>query len=729
MTNNRPFFSTEPDIVVPVAPPDRRIALVIGNGKYAAEWHVLANPPNDAQGVATALSRIGFFGVRADGDDFKVDFAAPGVAALIDLDQKQLRRALAALARVADGVRQAVIYYAGHGIEVAGQNYLIPVDAKLAHVRDAEYELEPLSRALGAITGATGLQLVILDACRNNPFRSRLFSNRDASAGLRGIEPPGTTLVAYAAKHGTFASDGKSGTNSPFAAALLAHIEKPGLEVFDLFREVKDDVLEATSGGQEPHLYGSPGRRREYFVSSSAVASAKSSGDTGASTSSGVTAYNQLQLAAQEWGQLEASGDIARLQSFAQHFPGYYGDLALSRASMLEKQAAERALQAKRAFEVERALEVKRAFEEQEAEEKAVKKTREAQRLAELERVATKRRATAEQLLKDRLAAWKKLRAARSLVELLKIPDQDYELLGVDFATHSLFATTFYTSTDAWNKIDTEMSGGIENSANGNIAFAEALDAAIKPFMDSDGPSQAALRRADILRRALEQVTSTGLSPIRVYFQQMRILSEGISNGTTDAAAERLELGQEARRIIAKNVEFFERRAERARKERLWKGGIAGVAFFAISAGMYWLLGDSLSSTIKAVGIVMLTLLVAFVAEMTLDDDIIGERREKVATALATAALFFSSKPHFLDIAKKFIEAEYQVYAALAFSTVFVSFIAWRIVLLSEFVALAVLVISVAALTALIFHFLQPVPFWAAIVFFTVVAGVVCRIY
>src|SRR5262245_16403 len=256
----RPFHDVppSPQLTTPMA--ERRVALVIGNGRYGAEEKGLANPSNDAKGIAAALTRIGFYGVKGDGDDFAADFAVPGVSPLLDLDQKQLGRALAAMARAADGVRQAVIYYAGHGIEVEGENYLIPIDAKLAHVRDAEFETQPLNRALRTIDGAIGLKLVILDACRNNPFRARLFGNRDASGGLRGIEPPGNMLVAYAAKHGSFASDGKKGSiNSPFAAALLAHIETPGLEVVELFREVKDDVLDATDGAQEPHLYGALG--------------------------------------------------------------------------------------------------------------------------------------------------------------------------------------------------------------------------------------------------------------------------------------------------------------------------------------------------------------------------------------------------------------------------------------------------------------------------------------
>ncbi|UPJ53387.1 SUMF1/EgtB/PvdO family nonheme iron enzyme [Bradyrhizobium sp. 200] len=259
---DRPFHDVLPSILPQV--PDRRIALVIGNGRYL-HANILTNPPNDARGIALSLSRLGFFGVCEAGDDFIVDSKAPGVSALLDLDDRRLGRALAAVERFARGARQAVIYYAGHGIEIDGENYLIPVDAKLAHTTDAKYETKPLTQALGAVQGALGLRLVILDACRNNPFQARLFRNRDTSGGLRSIEPA-NVLVAYSAKHGTVARDGDEGGNSPFTTALLAHIEKPGLAIQDLFAEVHDDVLAATNGVQEPWLYGAFGRRKEYFV-------------------------------------------------------------------------------------------------------------------------------------------------------------------------------------------------------------------------------------------------------------------------------------------------------------------------------------------------------------------------------------------------------------------------------------------------------------------------------
>lgn len=307
----------------------RRLALVIGNANYSSDHDALANPHNDARSIAAALTRIGFTGVRAVGADaFAVDFASPGVEPQLDLNNQRLGRALAALGRAAPGTSQAVIYYAGHGIELNGENYLIPTDANLLHMADAEFETQAASRALRAIEGAVGLRLVILDACRNSPFRTRLFGARDLGSGLRSIEPPGNVLVAYAAKHGTTARDGKEGGNSPFATALLKHIETPGLEVVDLFREVKDDVLEATEHAQEPFLYGSVGRRREYFVPPRETPPAPD------------PALELLTWSRLEWERLAHSGDAEQLRRFAEHAHAYYKHEAEVRIDALREAAA-----------------------------------------------------------------------------------------------------------------------------------------------------------------------------------------------------------------------------------------------------------------------------------------------------------------------------------------------------------------------------------------------------
>jgi len=171
---------------------------------------------------------------------------------------------LAALRRfreLADNAEWAVVYYAGHGIEIDGANYVIPVDAKLAADRDVPDEAVGLSRMLDTVDHAKQLKLIILDACRDNPFLNKMkvaYASRSIGRGLARIEPEGSPLVAYAAKHGQVALDG-TGENSPFVTALVKHMLTPGLEIRKVFGLVRDDVLAATKRQQEPFIYGTLG--------------------------------------------------------------------------------------------------------------------------------------------------------------------------------------------------------------------------------------------------------------------------------------------------------------------------------------------------------------------------------------------------------------------------------------------------------------------------------------
>jgi tetratricopeptide (TPR) repeat protein len=231
-------------------PVPHRIALVIGNSAYA---HVpaLANPANDARAIAATLRRAGFNDV-IERSDLKLD----DLAAVL----KQFGDAAA-------NADWAVIYYAGHGIEVNGTNYVLPVDARLqkaAHVGD---EAMPLDRLLSKVESARKLRLVILDACRNNPFAGKMQRDgrtRSVGRGLARIEPVGGTLIAYAARDGTEAADGE-GRHSPYAEALMQHLEEPGLDIRFLFDKVRDSVLTKTRNEQMPFTYGSLPAERFIF--------------------------------------------------------------------------------------------------------------------------------------------------------------------------------------------------------------------------------------------------------------------------------------------------------------------------------------------------------------------------------------------------------------------------------------------------------------------------------
>jgi uncharacterized caspase-like protein len=225
------------------------VALVIGNGAYR-DVPSLDNPVNDARLIAGAL--------RADGFDVTV---AP------DLDRDGLVDALKTFAVKADAADWAVVYFAGHGIEMGGTNYLIPVDARLLTDRDVELEAVPSGQVMHAIDGAHQLRVVILDACRNNPFADsmkRTGEGRSIGRGLARIEPARGTLVFYAAKEGTIAADG-DGADSPFATALAKHLTEPGIEVDKMFRLVIDDVIDATGNKQEPFMYGSLTGRQDFY--------------------------------------------------------------------------------------------------------------------------------------------------------------------------------------------------------------------------------------------------------------------------------------------------------------------------------------------------------------------------------------------------------------------------------------------------------------------------------
>lgn len=230
-----------------------RVALVIGNGAYTGVAP-LPNPANDAADVAATLTRLGF-----------------DVTPVIDADARSLIDALDRFRGRSANADVALVFYAGHGIEVAGTNYLIPVDARLARERDVVREAVSLSELLGDTAGAR-LRLVILDACRNNPFAERMVPTngfgRSMSRGLApvAVDPPGDdgeVLVALSTAPGEVAEDG-TGRNSPFTTALLEHLEAPGVDVGIMFRRVTDAVLRQTADRQRPWVNAS--LRGEHYL-------------------------------------------------------------------------------------------------------------------------------------------------------------------------------------------------------------------------------------------------------------------------------------------------------------------------------------------------------------------------------------------------------------------------------------------------------------------------------
>jgi uncharacterized caspase-like protein len=228
-----------------IASAEKRVALVIGNSNYEKAAQ-LPNPANDAALIARMFESAGFDNVELRRD----------------LKVGDMRRALREFMDKSREADVAVVYYAGHGIEVDGTNYLVPVDAVLERDADVYDEALTLERVLVSVEPAKQLRLVILDACRDNPFTrsmKRTMTSRAIGRGLAKVEPTSpNTLIAYASKAGSTASDG-DGKNSPFTVALSKHVTKPGLDLRKAFGYVRDDVLKATGNRQEPYVYGSLG--------------------------------------------------------------------------------------------------------------------------------------------------------------------------------------------------------------------------------------------------------------------------------------------------------------------------------------------------------------------------------------------------------------------------------------------------------------------------------------
>jgi caspase domain-containing protein len=290
----------------------KRVALVFGNSAYQNALK-LPNPTKDASSIAQMFRDAGF-----DSVDLQLDLGT--------LDFKRAVRKFEAAAEQAD---VAVIYYAGHAIEIGGTNYLIPVDARLASDRDAEDEAVSLERLVSSAEGAQQLRLIMLDACRDNPFvgtmkRERKAVDRSISTGLGLVVPTSIdTLIAYAAKAGSFAEDG-TGAHSPFAEAILKDLPVPGLDIRLAFGRVRDDVMRATQKRQEPFVYGSLGGGNIALVPAPAVPAAQEgSGD-------GIKADYEL---------VQRIGTKRAWEVFlGTHPTGFYADQAHAQIEALERQ-------------------------------------------------------------------------------------------------------------------------------------------------------------------------------------------------------------------------------------------------------------------------------------------------------------------------------------------------------------------------------------------------------
>jgi uncharacterized caspase-like protein len=280
--------------VIPALAADR-VALVIGNGAYRNAV-ALPNPVRDAASIADLLRRLNFKVVEGE-----------------DLDKASLDAKLREFAELAEGAEVTFVFYAGHGMQVNGKNYLIPVDAKLANSSALDFETVDVDRILNyARAGQDRIAVVLLDACRDNPLSRRFarsfVASRSGSTGV-GLASPDVTggglVIGFATAPGQVASDG-AGMHSPFTAALLRELPAPGIEIQQALTRVKADVYSATKGSQEP--WHNSNLRFEFYLNPAKVA--KPSGDNAVSTPD-----EEL------WRSLAGSQDRAAIELFIRAYP------------------------------------------------------------------------------------------------------------------------------------------------------------------------------------------------------------------------------------------------------------------------------------------------------------------------------------------------------------------------------------------------------------------------
>ncbi len=390
---------------------EKRIALVIGNSTYE-QVPLLSNPVHDATAMSEMFKRAGFDTVMLK----------------LDLKAVEMRRALRDFSDEARDADMAIIYFAGHGIEIQGTNYLVPVDAVLERDVDAYDEAIPLERLLNTMEPARQLRLVILDACRDNPFAKSMkhaVISRLIDRGLARVEPNGlarvepnspNTLVAFAAKAGSTAADGNT-WNSPFTAALVKYLPTPGLDLRKAFGFVRDEVLKVTHNQQEPFIYGSLGGNDVPLVPERPAPPV----DPNAGT------RDDYELAL-------GINAVAAWDSFIKKYPsGFYSDLAKAQREKLtaakaaedarisaEKARAEEAAKAaaREAYEKQKALAEAKAAENKAAENKAAEEAR----LVARKKAAEE--AEAAEAERQRIAAQAAAEAARVKAARAKPADQ-----------------------------------------------------------------------------------------------------------------------------------------------------------------------------------------------------------------------------------------------------------------------------------------------------------------
>jgi Caspase domain len=304
---------------------EKRVALVIGMSQYRY-IPALDNPANDARLIANTLLGLGFTLV--------------GGEAQLDLDKAAFDRAIRSFGDQLQGADVGLFYYAGHGLQVRGTNWLVPTSANPTKEADLDFDLVDAGVVLRQMEGAgTRLNLMILDACRNNPLGGRGL--RAAGGGLAQMQAPEGTLISYATQPGNVALDGADG-DSPYTKALASTLRKPGLDVFRLFNEVGLEVKRTTGGQQQPWVSSSPIDGDFYFAGPPATQTANNPAPPVAAPAADPAA---LELAV--WDAIKNSSDPADFRDYLKQYPqGRFAGVAERRVAALAATSAKSASQA-----------------------------------------------------------------------------------------------------------------------------------------------------------------------------------------------------------------------------------------------------------------------------------------------------------------------------------------------------------------------------------------------
>lgn len=305
-------------VIAQPAVAERKVALVVGNSSYANVPR-LPNPHNDASDIIARLKAMEFDVI-------------PG----LDLDRNGFLNTLALFGRAAEGADVALFFYAGHGLQVNGQNYLVPTDAKVEYEAELDIALIPVSLVMQQLARGSRVNIVLLDACRDNPFAkdlSRTLGTRSSSAlgrGLSRIQTASGTFIAFATQPDNVAQDG-AGRNSPFTQAFLANMDKPGLSLSDLMIEVRNDVMQQTNGKQVPWDSSSLTGRFSFRIEGT-VTVAPQAGSSQPSSPASDARTVELGV----WNAIRDAGDAAVFQRFLRDYPdSVFAPLARDRIAAL----------------------------------------------------------------------------------------------------------------------------------------------------------------------------------------------------------------------------------------------------------------------------------------------------------------------------------------------------------------------------------------------------------